>query len=141
MCVGKERCAAADAAPSRTASASAAPGATHHHTAAIRLPSYTWWRPSPTAIAHDARPSGLTVEPSSHALEHPAARDARVRGWALELREVPGLVRDTLSAWLDDHAPSMGAALAYYTLFSIAPLLLIVIAVAGAVFGTEAAEG
>ena len=35
----------------------------------------------------------------------------------------------------------MGAALAYYTLFSIAPLLLIVIAVAGALFGAEAAEG
>ncbi|MBB3192691.1 membrane protein [Roseateles terrae] len=37
--------------------------------------------------------------------------------------------------------PSMGAALAYYTLFSIAPLLLIVIAVAGLVFGEQAARG
>jgi membrane protein len=35
----------------------------------------------------------------------------------------------------------MGAALAYYTLFSIAPLLLIVIAVAGVFFGPEAARG
>lgn len=61
--------------------------------------------------------------------------------WAFELREVPRLVRAALSAWSDDRAPSMGAALAYYTLFSIAPLLLIVIAVAGAVFGTDAAEG
>jgi membrane protein len=51
------------------------------------------------------------------------------------------LVRDTVSAWLDDDVPSLGAALAYYTLFSIAPLLLIVLALAGAVFGDEAARG
>ena len=46
-----------------------------------------------------------------------------------------------VSAWIDDYAPSMGAALAYYTLFSIAPLLLIVISIAGLVFGPEAARG
>ena len=42
---------------------------------------------------------------------------------------------------LDDYAPSMGAALAYYTLFSIAPLLLIVISTAGLVFGEDAVRG
>ena len=42
-------------------------------------------------------------------------------------------------AWLDDYAPSMGAALAYYTVFSIAPLLLIVVSIAGLVFGTYVA--
>ena len=52
-----------------------------------------------------------------------------------------GLVRKTISAWIDDYAPSMGAALAYYTMFSIAPLLLIVIAVTGWFFGAEAARG
>ena len=52
-----------------------------------------------------------------------------------------GLVRKTISAWTDDYAPSMGAALAYYTMFSIAPLLLIVIAVTGWFFGAEAARG
>lgn len=51
------------------------------------------------------------------------------------------LLRDTVSAWIDDGVPSMGAALAYYTLFSIAPLLLIVIALAGAAFGDEVARG
>ncbi len=56
-------------------------------------------------------------------------------------REAWHLLRDTVDAWLDDHAPSMGAALAYYTMFSIAPLLLIVIAVAGLVFGEQAARG
>jgi membrane protein len=45
------------------------------------------------------------------------------------------------NAWLDDHAPSMGAALAYYTLFSLAPLLLIAISLAGLLFGPEAARG
>ena len=43
--------------------------------------------------------------------------------------------------WFADSAQTMGAALAYYTIFSIAPLLLIVIAVAGTVFGEEAARG
>ena len=51
------------------------------------------------------------------------------------------LLRDAAKAWVDDRAASMGAALAYYTLFSIAPLLLIVIAVAGMVFGETAARG
>jgi membrane protein len=44
-------------------------------------------------------------------------------------------------AWMDDFAPSMGAAISYYTVFSVAPLLIIVIAMAGAVFGREAVEG
>jgi membrane protein len=51
------------------------------------------------------------------------------------------LVKQAVSSWSDDYAPSMGAAIAYYTVFSIAPLLLIVIAVAGLVFGQEAARG
>ena len=51
------------------------------------------------------------------------------------------LVKDSVNAWVDDYAPSMGAALAYYTVFSLAPLLLIVIAVAGLVFGHDAVRG
>lgn len=51
------------------------------------------------------------------------------------------LLKDTFTAWRDDYAPSMGAALAYYTVFSVAPLLLIVIAVAGLAYGDEAARG
>lgn len=45
------------------------------------------------------------------------------------------------NAWMDDYAPSMGAALSYYTLFSLAPLLVLIIAIAGMVFGQEAAQG
>jgi membrane protein len=56
-------------------------------------------------------------------------------------KELWSLFRRAVDAWVDDYAPSMGAALAYYTLFSIAPLLLIVIAVAGLAFGDQAARG
>lgn len=51
------------------------------------------------------------------------------------------LIKEAGTAWVDDYAPSMGAALAYYTLFSIAPLLLLVISIAGLVFDQEAARG
>jgi membrane protein len=52
-----------------------------------------------------------------------------------------GLIKEAVSAWVDDYAPSMGAALSYYTVFSLAPLLVIVVSVAGLVFGTEAVRG
>ncbi len=51
------------------------------------------------------------------------------------------IARRALQGFFEDRGPSMGAALAYYTLFSLAPLLLIVIAVAGAIFGADAARG
>ena len=51
------------------------------------------------------------------------------------------LIKTTVIAWNDDYVASMGAALAFYTLFSIAPLLLIVLSVMGFVFGAEAARG
>jgi len=52
-----------------------------------------------------------------------------------------GVIKTAVSGWIDDYAQSMGAALAYYTIFSMAPLLLIVISIAGLVFGDEAARG
>lgn len=51
------------------------------------------------------------------------------------------LLISTYAKWNQDHAPGLGAALAYYTVFSLAPLLMIVIAIAGLVFGQEAAQG
>ncbi len=59
----------------------------------------------------------------------------------MSLKNVWILIKAAVSSWSDDNAPSMGAALAYYTLFSIAPLLLIVISIAGLIFGVEAARG
>jgi membrane protein len=51
------------------------------------------------------------------------------------------LGKTVVYSWLDDRAPTMGAAIAFYTVFSLTPILVIVIAVAGFVFGREAAEG
>ena len=56
-------------------------------------------------------------------------------------RDIAQVFKAAAQHWVKDYAQSMGAALAFYTMFSIAPLLLIVIAVAGAVFGEEAARG
>lgn len=51
------------------------------------------------------------------------------------------LLKQTGVEWIDDKAPMLGAALAYYTAFSLAPLLILSIALAGFVFGQEAARG
>lgn len=51
------------------------------------------------------------------------------------------LVKGASVAWVADYAPSMGAALSYYSVFSMAPLLLIVISIAGLVFGQDAVRG
>ena len=51
------------------------------------------------------------------------------------------VAKEAFADWREDNAPRLGAALAYYTVFSLAPLLVIAISVAGLVFGREAAEG
>src|SRR5437868_13770480 len=52
-----------------------------------------------------------------------------------------GLLRDSFKDWSEDKAARLGAALAYYTIFSIGPLLLVIVAIAGLAFGQQAAEG
>jgi membrane protein len=59
----------------------------------------------------------------------------------LSARRYTQLFKKALAAFNEDYASSMGAALAYYTTFSLAPVLIVVIAVAGLVFGQEAARG
>lgn len=61
----------------------------------------------------------------------------------LRLRSVDigALLKQTVNAWIDDNAPRLGASLAFYTLLSLAPLLIIVVAVAALVFGQKAAQG
>jgi membrane protein len=49
--------------------------------------------------------------------------------------------KQTIEKWSDDHAATQAAAIAYYTAFSIAPMLLIAMAIAGAAFGEDAARG
>jgi len=55
--------------------------------------------------------------------------------------EIYVLFRDTLFGWMADRASRKAAALAYYTLFSLSPLLVIAIAIAGIFFGEEAVRG
>ena len=56
-------------------------------------------------------------------------------------RQVFALLKQTLDEWLDDRGFTRSASLSYYTVFSIAPLLLIAVAVAGFVFGKDAVTG
>lgn len=57
------------------------------------------------------------------------------------LKHVTQLFRLTGTAWLADRAPRLGAALAFYSILSLGPLLLLLVQVAGALLGREAAEG
>ena len=58
--------------------------------------------------------------------------------WARRLKIV---LIGSLTSWIDHRGASKGAALAFYTLFSMTPILVLAIAVAGYVFGAEAAQG
>ena len=59
----------------------------------------------------------------------------------MKLSQWFAVCKQAVIAWSDDFAPSMGAAISYYTMFSLAPLLVLVIAVAGLVFGADAVQG
>lgn len=58
-----------------------------------------------------------------------------------QLREPLHLVIDAGRRWNEVSAPQLGASIAFYTMFALAPLLVVTIAIAGAVFGPEAARG
>lgn len=51
------------------------------------------------------------------------------------------LLKETAAEWSEDQAPRLGAALAYYAIFSLAPLLIIAVAISGLIFGRDAATG
>lgn len=51
------------------------------------------------------------------------------------MRAIFELVKTVFSDWSEDRAPRLGAALAYYAVFSLAPLLVLLIGIAGLVFG------
>lgn len=64
-----------------------------------------------------------------------------VKNWLPYSRQLVHVMRCAVSEWLEHRAASKGAALAFYTLFSLAPILVLVIAVAGFFYGAEAAQG
>ncbi|NLG96645.1 MAG: YihY/virulence factor BrkB family protein [Chloroflexi bacterium] len=56
----------------------------------------------------------------------------------MKLKDLWGMLKETFKEWNEDKAPRLAAALAYYTIFAIAPLLLIIISIAGFVIGNNA---
>jgi len=64
-----------------------------------------------------------------------------VNKWRPFSRQLLQVMRCSVTEWLEHRASSKGAALAFYTLFSLAPVLVLVIAVAGFFYGAEAAQG
>jgi membrane protein len=59
----------------------------------------------------------------------------------LRLKDLLGMFKETVGEWVTDKAPRLGASLAFYTLLSLAPLLVVIVAVAALVYGQEAARG
>jgi membrane protein len=59
---------------------------------------------------------------------------------AFHWRAIPALFADSASQWSGHNVPRLGAALAFYTLLSIAPLLVVVAAIGSLVFGSQAAQ-
>lgn len=59
----------------------------------------------------------------------------------MDWRTLAHFFHEIYNGYFDDRVAGLSAALAYYTIFSLAPLLIILIAIAGLVFGDEAAEG
>ena len=64
-----------------------------------------------------------------------------VQNWIPFSRQVVHVMRCAVTEWLSHRASSKGAALAFYTLFSLAPILVLVIAIAGFFYGVDAAQG
>jgi membrane protein len=83
---------------------------------------------SVSSVPADAgRAIGPPRQPLAQSFHHPRA------WWSL--------IRDTASSWLAHKAAKQGAALAYYSIFSLGPLLVIATIIAGLVFGQEAVRG
>lgn len=64
-----------------------------------------------------------------------------VQNWVPFSRQLLHVMRCAVTEWMEHRAASKGAALAYYSLFSLAPILVLVIAIAGFFYGQEAAQG
>jgi membrane protein len=100
----------------------------------------------PSANSHSAEIDTTDLRQTSLTAAHPTSRlQARAHSCGLALLFRPkstfALLRATYSEWSRDKAPRMSAALAYYTIFSLAPILVIAVAIAGLVFGVQAAQG
>jgi membrane protein len=86
----------------------------------------------------EAGPGPISASENEGRLQAQAGRGVRL---FLRPRAISGLLKTAYFEWSKDNAPRMGAALAYYTIFSLAPLLIIAVAIAGLAFGMQAAQG
>lgn len=71
---------------------------------------------------------------------HEVVRHFKMFAWA-DHAQINYLVKSTFAAWSEDNVPRLGASLAYYTALSLAPLIMVVLAVAGLAFGKQAVQG
>lgn len=69
-----------------------------------------------------------------------ASRHTSSAAWLL-LKALPRVFRQASSEWINDNARRLGASVAFYTLLSLAPVLVIAVAVAAVIYGQEAAQG
>ena len=74
--------------------------------------------------------SGGRADPSTN-----GKRRAAARGWRFPPWEIGGIFVAAAQKWSEDSAPTLGASIAFYTVFSLSPVMLTVLAIAGAVFG------
>jgi membrane protein len=72
---------------------------------------------------------------------HAPAGQARCELLMMRARDFLGLLKSSARAWIDDEALRLSASLAYYAVFSLAPLLVLVVSAASLIFGEKAARG
>src|SRR5512141_2526072 len=75
------------------------------------------------------------MNPEPHASRHSG------RPLWVPLKALPRVFRQASSEWINDNAQRLGASVAFYTLLSLAPVVVIAVAVAAVVYGQEAAQG
>lgn len=86
---------------------------------------------SPRDLSHTGHP-----DQSTHEVWHPREQAAEFK-----IRDFGKRLKETAMEWSDDQAQRMGASLAFYTLFSLSPLIVILVAVLAMVLGKQTAEG
>ena len=86
--------------------------------------------------------SKMVLEPNGTEVNTPAGGARRYRKEFRQLRwdDIKCLLSDSLDQWSKHNAPRLGASLAFYSLLSLAPLLLVLVSIVGIVFGHTAAQ-
>jgi membrane protein len=85
-------------------------------------------------------PTGVEMDGELEPAQPNASGHTSRSSWFL-LKALPRVFRQASSEWINDNAPRLGASLAFYTLLSLAPVIVLAVAGAAVVYGQEAAEG